>query len=57
MADDAQSSAFVDFGGDGFPYLMIVDSDGTVLARRSGEGTADEIKAWIDASLATASDA
>jgi thiol-disulfide isomerase/thioredoxin len=55
MADDEQSSAFLDFGGAGFPFLVIVDSDGTVLARQSGESSSEQIKAWIDATLATAS--
>ena len=55
MADDAQSSAFIDFGGAGFPFLVIVDTDGTVLARQSGESSSEQIKAWIDATLATAS--
>ena len=57
MADDEQSSAFLDFGGAGFPFLVIVDSDGTVLARQSGESSSEQIKAWIDATLATASGA
>ncbi len=54
MADDAQSSAFVDFGGSGFPFLVILDADGTVLARQSGESSADDIQAWIESTLATA---
>ena len=54
MADDAQSSAFIDFGGAGFPFLVIVDSDGTVLARQSGESSSEQIDAWLDATLATA---
>ena len=52
MADNAQSDAFLDFGGSGFPFLVMLDSDGTVLARQSGESTAEQIKLWIDASLA-----
>ena len=55
MADDDGSDAFLEFGGSGFPYLVILDSDGTVLARQSGESTADALGAWIDAVLATAS--
>ena len=42
------------YGGTGFPFLVILDSDGTVLARQSGESTADELGVWIDATLATA---
>jgi thiol-disulfide isomerase/thioredoxin len=54
MADSENSEALDAFGGTGFPFLVIVDSDGTVLARQSGESTADELGAWIDATLATA---
>jgi len=57
MADDEQSSAFLDFGGSGFPFLVMLDADGTVLARQSGESTSEEIKAWIDAALATSAGA
>ena len=55
MADSENSEALSTFGGTGFPFLVIVDSDGTVLARQSGESTADELGAWIDATLATSS--
>ena len=55
MADSENSEALTAFGGTGFPFLVIVDSDGTVLARQSGESTADELGAWIDATLATSS--
>ena len=55
MADSENSEAITAFGGTGFPFLVMVDSDGTVLARQSGESTADELGAWIDATLATAS--
>ncbi len=54
MADSENSEALQAFGGTGFPFLVILDSDGTVLARQSGESTADELGAWIDATLATA---
>lgn len=55
MADSENSEALSTFGGTGFPFLVMVDSDGTVLARQSGESTADELGAWIDATLATSS--
>jgi len=55
MADSENSEALSAFGGTGFPLLVMVDSDGTVLARQSGESTADELGAWIDATLATSS--
>jgi len=52
MVDNAQSDAFLDFGGSGFPFLVMLDADGTVLARQSGESTAEQIKLWIDTALA-----
>ncbi len=55
MADDANSSAFVLSGGSGFPYLVILDADGNIIARDSGEKTAEELDAWIQDALATAS--
>jgi thiol-disulfide isomerase/thioredoxin len=54
MADDAQSSAFIDFGGSGFPFLVMLDADGNVLGRQSGESSADEIQSWVESTLATA---
>jgi cytochrome c biogenesis protein CcmG/thiol:disulfide interchange protein DsbE len=54
MADDKQNNAFSYFGGAGFPFLVMLDKDGTVLARQSGESTPDQIKAWMEAVLATA---
>ena len=52
MADDANSSAFVLGGGSGFPYLVILDADGNVLARDSGEKTAEDLAVWIQDALA-----
>lgn len=54
MADDANSSAFVRSGGSGFPYLVILDADGNVLARDSGEKSADDLAVWIRDALANA---
>ena len=54
MADSENNEALNAYGGTGFPFLVIVDSDGTVLARQSGESTADELGVWIDDTLATA---
>ena len=55
LADDANSSAFVLGGGSGFPYLVILDADGKIIARDSGEKTAEELNTWIQDALATAS--
>lgn len=54
MADDAASTSFVVTGGGGFPYLMIVDADGTVLARASGTKSAEDLADWIQSTLPTA---
>jgi thiol-disulfide isomerase/thioredoxin len=54
MADDADSMAFVLSGGSGFPYLVILDADGNVLARDSGEKSAEDLAVWIQDALANA---
>jgi thiol-disulfide isomerase/thioredoxin len=54
MADSVESTSFVVSGGSGFPYLMIVDADGTVLDRSSGTKSAEELATWIQDTLATA---
>ena len=51
MADSAESTAFVVNGGGGFPYLMIVDADGNVLDRDSGAKSAEDLAAWIQATV------
>lgn len=51
MADDELATAFVASGGSGFPYTVLVDADGNVIARAEGSRPADVIKAWIDANL------
>jgi hypothetical protein len=51
MADSTESSAFVVNGGGGFPYLMIVDADGNVLDRDSGAKTAEDLAAWLQATV------
>ena len=53
VADDEASTAFVVGGGSGFPYLVILDADGNVIARDSGEKTAEDLKVWIDDALAS----
>ncbi len=55
MADSEELDAMNTFGGNAFPFIVVVDSDGTVLARRSGVATADETVAFLDAALANAS--
>lgn len=55
MADDVDSTAFLASGGSGFPYLVLLDADGNIVARDSGEKSAADLQVWIDEALATAS--
>ncbi len=52
MADDENLTAIQVFGGNSFPYAVLVAADGTVLARRAGASSADDLVSWIDAGLA-----
>jgi thiol-disulfide isomerase/thioredoxin len=52
MADSVESTSFVVNGGSGFPYLMIVDADGNLLARDSGTKSAEDLATWIQTTLA-----
>jgi thiol-disulfide isomerase/thioredoxin len=52
LADSAASQAFTAMGGSGFPYTIIIGTDGTVLDRWSGEIGQDGIQARVDAALA-----
>ena len=51
LADTESAEAFQAFGGNGFPFTVLLDADGNVLARKSGSSDAAQIKSWIDASL------
>jgi thiol-disulfide isomerase/thioredoxin len=55
MADSAESTAFVNSGGSGFPYMVLLDADGNIIARDSGEKGADALEAWVNDALANAS--
>ena len=46
MADNEDQNAAVAFGVSGYPGLILLDGDGKVLARRSGEADIDALKAW-----------
>jgi thiol-disulfide isomerase/thioredoxin len=48
MADNEDQSAAVAFGVSGYPGLILLNGDGKVLARRSGEAGIDELKAWAE---------
>jgi thiol-disulfide isomerase/thioredoxin len=53
LADSTDSTAFVVNGGGGFPYLLVVDADGNVLDRASGTKSAEELAAWLQATVPT----
>jgi cytochrome c biogenesis protein CcmG/thiol:disulfide interchange protein DsbE len=46
MADSEDQGAALAFGVSGYPGLLLLDGDGKVLARRSGEASIEELKAW-----------
>ncbi len=52
MADDEELTAVKAYGGTSFPFAVVLDADGTVLARRAGQATAAETKAFLDSALA-----
>ncbi len=51
LADTEAADAFQTYGGTGFPYTVLLDSEGAVLARKSGNESADRILSWIESSL------
>ena len=53
LADSAEYSAFQAFGGEYFPTVVIIGSDGRVLTRFSGEPSAEEIDELVTAALAS----
>ncbi len=52
LADSAQRDAAVAYGVSGFPFFVIVGSDGLVKARDSGEKEITEIQSIVAAALA-----
>lgn len=52
MADDDELTAISAFGGTAFPFTVILDENGDVLARRGGSAPADVILEFIDDALA-----
>lgn len=52
IADDDKQSAAAAWGLPGYPYLVLLNADGTVAARTSGElGSVDAIDAWVKKGL------
>jgi cytochrome c biogenesis protein CcmG/thiol:disulfide interchange protein DsbE len=54
IADSEELDAMNAMGGTSFPFVVVLDTDGTVLARRSGQATADVTLEFLEAALATA---
>jgi thiol-disulfide isomerase/thioredoxin len=51
MVDSAELAAMDAYGGTGFPFTVMLDENGAVVARKSGSGSADEIAEWITNAL------
>lgn len=47
LVDDAANSAAVSYGVSGFPFLVLVDANGDVVARASGEKSLEELTAFV----------
>ncbi|MEM8925789.1 MAG: TlpA disulfide reductase family protein [Actinomycetota bacterium] len=53
MRDDAGNSAFIAFGGAGFPYAVYLDGDNNVVSRTVGQVAPDAITQLWEATAAT----
>lgn len=51
MADDEELTAIKAYGGTSFPFAVVLDTDGNVLARRAGQASAAETMAFLEAAL------
>ena len=51
LADTEAADAFQAYGGTGFPYTVMLLSDGSVNARKSGNESADRILDWVESAL------
>ncbi|MFT7503138.1 MAG: cytochrome c biogenesis protein CcmG/thiol:disulfide interchange protein DsbE, partial [Gammaproteobacteria bacterium] len=51
LADTADSEAIQMYGGSGFPFVVMLNADGTVNARKSGYEPASQTLDWINAAL------
>lgn len=54
MADDENATAMALYNGPAFPYMVLLDADGNVVARRTGELGAEGLGDWVTDNLATA---
>lgn len=48
LLDDADATAAQAYGLSGYPFLVVLDEDGTVVARASGEQPAGAIRAMVE---------
>ena len=51
LADTADSEAIQMYGGSDFPFVVMLNADGTVNARKSGYEPASQTLDWINAAL------
>lgn len=51
MADDEEVTAMTAAGGTSFPFLVVLDADGNVLARRAGSASAADTLAFLEDAL------
>jgi len=54
MADSENQDAARAMGVGGYPGLVLLDGDGSVLARRSGEASVSELNDWVNAAMPSA---
>ena len=47
LADDSKARALAAFGGDGFPFFVVIGANGKVVARASGEIAPSDIMTVI----------
>jgi thiol-disulfide isomerase/thioredoxin len=52
LADDDQLTAANAYGVTGFPYFAILDADGNVVVRNSGEIPIEDLEAMVDQAIA-----
>lgn len=55
MVDDAKGTAANAMGADGWPYFVLLDADGKVMVRRSGQIPADELTSIVGTALGLSS--
>lgn len=55
MVDDAKGSAANAMGADGWPYFVLLDADGKVMVRRSGQISPEDLSSVVDTALGLSS--